>query len=844
MTRIEPAAGPAESGERDLFVHPLANPGWELLPAADVQLATRAFWAANLADEHDAPEHRVIHARAVFAPAPLEVTELLVRTAAGYHKCASGQERDAPRRVRVRVPNGDDWRVVADVSVSPDPDGTPVAVALDGLRTTALVAEVREAAVDRWWPGWNLTNTGLVLRGRTTAAWSPPPQGRLEVESVSLDGLPDGVAATHRNSEVRFSTPTLEVGFRLGSPAWSHLGLDADGAGRTGTNLLQMPRSMDIVRSGVYPSGVYPVLRDQNAGYLAQGPRLTRHDGRAPVGFLASDYHGITRVTANSVHYRVEVPAADQVLELTFTVERDRLLLSARRTGGAAVRTWSSSVWHVATDNRVTPCCAVGMPIRRGEAGLFAGDVGWHFPRFGTLAVSGTGPVSFRSDSVRALDTNTFEVKLGETPTADGDYLLAAGTHTAEVELRVVTAGTAVPLREGTPAVVRRSVERHALTALSFRADTATVSNNGASMHCTTSLNEVSAIAERLPALAAGIPPMRFVGLSLERWLDGAPSYGSGATSHGPHRLEDEYVQMAANTLTALARYLAWETDPGWWERYGIRVVEETEAMLARDVDGDGLVESVLRRGISGEHQWSTAWADVISFGGKDAWANAVLHETWGLLGPQLQRRGERALADRVAASRDALRESYLPTFHNPATGLVGGWRSADGRLHDYGFPLVNGAACAGELIEVPVAREIMDRLRQAWVEAGVTDLRNGLPLNLWRVPEADIGGVVFGLPLGGYQQGGVSHHNARVVVDALERVGHTALARELLVALSETIADDSSFGGLGSGRDWRMWDGTPSGYEGQLVEGFSVLATALRWYAADPPGGEGAGGG
>ncbi len=92
---------------------------------------------------------------------------------------------------------------------------------------------------------------------------------------------------------------------------------------------------------------------------------------------------------------------------------------------------------------------------------------------------------------------------------------------------------------------------------------------------------------------------------------------------------------------------------------------------------------------------------------------------------------------------------------------------------------------------------------------------------------------MVFGLPMGGYQQGGMSHHGARVVLDALYRVGMEDVGDQLLASLAETIADDSAFGGVGSGVDWRMWDGTPSGYEGQLVEGFSVLASALRRYGA-----------
>ena len=73
------------------------------------------------------------------------------------------------------------------------------------------------------------------------------------------------------------------------------------------------------------------------------------------------------------------------------------------------------------------------------------------------------------------------------------------------------------------------SIARHALTALPFRSDTATYSNNGASMHCTTTLNDISAIASGLPSLPGGISPLRLVGISLSRWLDGAPSYADDA---------------------------------------------------------------------------------------------------------------------------------------------------------------------------------------------------------------------------------------------------------------------------------------------------------------------------
>lgn len=812
----------------------MATPAWELEPASPVRLHTRSLWTRPQPGEHGAPRRRIIHQRVLFTDEPATLTSIGVAEAPGYHKCASGQERDAALDVRVFAADGSDgWRAVGELTASAEEAYAGTTLDLDSLTTTALVAEVRRAATDDWWPGWNLASGGLQLTGTVNPAWSPKPEGHLEVQGIDVTSLPDGVSARVTATEVRFRSASLEVGFRLTSPAWSYLALDADGDGRTHTNLLQLPRSMDIVRSGVYPSGVYPVLRDQNAEYLAQGPRFTATTGEMPLGFLHSDYVGTTTVTGSTVRYEVISEAASQRYVLEFTVYADRIAVHAERHGSRERRAFTSSAWHVATDNRVTPSNVLGALTFEGETGLIAGGATWHFPRHGSLGILASHDALWRSDSVRPLDTNTLELKIGERPTSFGDYVLPAGSFTVDTELIVATPVLAELIAD-TPAVVRRALDRHGVTALPFRADTSTYSNNGASMHCTTSLADVSAIAALLPD-ADHLTPMAWVGDSLQRWLDGAPSYGSGATSHGPHRLEDEYVHMAANTLAALGRFVAAQPDGAWFYVNRERIVDELERMLARDVDGDGLVESTLRRGLSGEHQWSTAWADVISFGWKDAWANAVLFETWQLWPAVLRRHDENDLASRIDAARESLRRAYLPTFFDERTGLIAGWRSQDDVLHNYGFSVPIAAACASELLPVETARGIMESLVTAWRGVGLEDYRNGIPLNLWRIPEDDIGGVIFGLPMGSYQQGGYSHHGARAIIDALDRVGLTDEADRVLEGLCETIGDDTSFGGLGSGRDWRMRDGTPSGYEGQLVEGFSVLASALRRYRTAP---------
>ena len=815
----------------DLFAHPLATPTWEQEPAARTRPSCRAIWTRREDGEDEAPARRIVHVRSVHADEPMRLDRLVAREAAGYHKCASGPERDQPVHLRVAVAEGAAWRTLLDEHLPEGPD--EAAFDLGAQEATAARVELRRARVDGWWPSWNLASSALRLEGRLPPPWTPPRQAWLEVDGVDLGGLPSGVSAEHRNGEVRFRTPHLAVGFRLRVPALAFLGLDDDGTHRTGRDVLQQPRSMDIVRSGLYPAGVYPVLRDQQAAYLANGPRLVRHDGRAPVGFLGFDFAGSTRVQGACVRYRIEIPESGQHYELTWTIHPDRLELHAERKAEIDLRAWSSSAWHVPTDNRVTPSCVLGRPVQEGETGLVAGPLAWHFPRHGTLRVDAAGPVLWRSDSVRPLDTNTLELKLGEEPQPEGDYVLRAGRHVAEVTLAVGAPSVAAVAPQA-PAAVRRMVARHALTALPFRPDTSTYSNNGASMHCTTTLNDLSAISLRLGEPAPGVAPLELLRLSLERWLGDAPAYGSGRTSHGGHHLEDEYVHLGADTLLGLGRYLG-TADPAWAAEHRPAIARALERMRGRDADGDGLVESTIRRGVSGEHQWSTAWSDVLSFGFKDAWANAVLYEALRTLATTLPVVGLGELADGLDAWADALRERYLPTFLNPASGWIAGWRSADGALHDHGFWVVNGAACATDLVPEDDGRRILSALWEETRRVGYDDLRNGLPFNLHRVPEEEIGGVVFGLPLGGYLQGGASHHRLGPVVTALERVGMRAEADALLEALATTIADDSAFGGVGSGRDWRMWDGTPSGYEGQLAEGFSVLAAALDRWGAGP---------
>jgi hypothetical protein len=427
----------------------------------------------------------------------------------------------------------------------------------------------------------------------------------------------------------------------------------------------------------------------------------------------------------------------------------------------------------------------------------------------------------------------TLALKTGEVPQKEGDYLLPAGIHELESAIEPFT--YRARLLPGTPVSVALAVKRCALTAMSYRADTATLSNNGNSIHAPLCMDSWSAGATRIGALMRELNAVDLLRDSIERWLDGGPGYASGGFEgdEGLHAAEDEYLMTGAASLLGVGEYLAHSGTTAWLGSYAPRLERQLRLMRARDIDHDGIVESRYRDGNSGGHGWSTNWYDAISYGWKDALSNALLYRALILLDDMLPRLGRPELGSGLKDWSEKLRVNFLPAFFNDRTGWLGGWRSKDGTLHDYAFLAVNGAAVMSGVIPAHTGLSV---LRALWNEAtrtGLPDPRLGLPGNLWPVPDDDMAEVMHGRPMGYYLNGGLTHSQSFRFVGALYRVGMTAEADLLLDALCATLADGSAFGGCTSGVDWRYRDGGPCGYEGLLTDQFGILAVALDRYGA-----------
>jgi hypothetical protein len=191
----------------------------------------------------------------------------------------------------------------------------------------------------------------------------------------------------------------------------------------------------------------------------------------------------------------------------------------------------------------------------------------------------------------------------------------------------------------------------------------------------------------------------------------------------------------------------------------------------------------------------------------------------------------------------DRLKVVYSKTLYNPATGWLAWWKSADGQLHDYATPIVNGLAIEYGLVEPEQGRKILARLWEKMQLANFTRLDLGLPCTLLPVRRGDYlqpGG--FGVPANDdgmdtfqtYMNGGISAGHTLHFIMAHHIVGESKKGDQLLRAMLDRQATLGFQNGVrdkgGEGIDWTSWNGAPKGYEGYLADVFMFIqASVLR---------------
>jgi hypothetical protein len=277
-------------------------------------------------------------------------------------------------------------------------------------------------------------------------------------------------------------------------------------------------------------------------------------------------------------------------------------------------------------------------------------------------------------------------------------------------------------------------------------------------------------------------------------------------------------------------------------------MIEMAREMISADRDGNGLVEYP-RSGNFGDRPTAESrpsnWWDCINFGHEDAYSNALVYRASRMIAQLATRLGHHNEAAALDSFADKLKKAYVPAFFNPSTGILAGWRSADGQLHDYWFTFVQSVAICCGLVEDPLAGEIMDRILFKMDEVGFNRFDLGLPGNLIPISKGDYvfhgdPPEIFGESLLDdgtdgfqyYENGGTTGCWVYYTIEALLKTGKQKEACRILEAMMKAWDDGTfiGFGDEGLSRDWRDWQGGCHGYEGFLAENFlAILSLAGR---------------
>ena len=292
-------------------------------------------------------------------------------------------------------------------------------------------------------------------------------------------------------------------------------------------------------------------------------------------------------------------------------------------------------------------------------------------------------------------------------------------------------------------------------------------------------------------------------------------------------------ISVRGELVTAGSSPVAWiricriDPQPEWLERVRPGLVEIFERMSGLAGESGLLVNEHLS-GNSGEFTRSTNGIDTVCFGHLDAYSNAWAYRGLRNVAVLFAELGDFAHAESASALAGEMRASYGPTFINPDTGWVAGWRSRDGQLHDYAYICINGIAIAFGLLDDDIARRALAGLEKLRNEVCPISPQLGLPVNL--IPHAyedhywpqHVRGSQPTYEM--FTDGAVSSNLLEYYLRALSRYGFEEEARALADDFDKGYAAGIFSGGVGSGNEMRSWDGIPTGYEGTLTYNHGLI--------------------
>jgi len=219
------------------------------------------------------------------------------------------------------------------------------------------------------------------------------------------------------------------------------------------------------------------------------------------------------------------------------------------------------------------------------------------------------------------------------------------------------------------------------------------IANNSGSDPCSMTLFLSSMLALHTPPLTDSLTALDLLKMSVERYLNGMKAYGMVGYTTGyegsdaiawnsPYNSLDTYPSL----VISACNYIKGTNDKTWAAKYYPMMKEWMDEQMKKDKNQNGLVEYEVS-GNSGSWDGTIRpanWWDTVGYGYEDAFSNALTYEALNLMSRTAELIEIKADAERYKHLSEKLKNVYFKTFYNQATGVLAGWKSKDGKLHDY----------------------------------------------------------------------------------------------------------------------------------------------------------------
>ena len=458
-----------------------------------------------------------------------------------------------------------------------------------------------------------------------------------------------------------------------------------------------------------------------------------------------------------------------------------------------------------------------------------------HLPDMGTFQIAADQPSEVNYDANRKNKSNYISVNF-------------PGANKTQKKIRyTLTCKSIYPKFPGVEAEKFDGYRRNYLNLFQINPRLQVIANNSCSDPCAFTLFLSSMLALKTPPLVNKLTALDLLRMSIERYLNGMKGYGlegynseweiTGTISKPDTSKHDSYLDSYPSLVISACNYIKGSNDKKWGEKYYPVIKGWMDDQMKRDHDNNGLVEDK-RSGNSGAEDQAMRpanWWDTIGFGHEDAFSNAITYNALTLISQVAQKLNKREDALTFSRYAGKLKDSYFKTFYNPATGVLAGWKSRDGKLHDYYFLYVNSMAVYYNLVPDTQVKGVMEAMWNKMELAGFKDFSLGIPGNLvsirredyfhhdprWGGGEKEDGSDAFER----YENGGASLNWSYFTLKALQKAG---MNREF------EIVSDGILSGINKGdfqgfcslmaKDWKTWSGECWGYEGFLCDGYLAL--------------------